>query len=224
MKRAVVLVAGGRGSRMGGALPKQYLILEGKPIIIHALEKFLSFDPDMEVVVVMADEHRPLWVAMAEKHILAQEIKLASGGNTRFHSVMKGLEQIGEGRIVGIHDAVRPLVSRGTLERTYIMAEKTGGAIPVIDMDESVRMIGSGETSAPMDRSLLKRVQTPQVFRSELIKEAYRKAEHTDFSDDASVYEAQVGSISLVEGNRQNIKITTPTDLNLASALIQSGG
>lgn len=222
MKRAVVLVAGGSGSRMGGALPKQYLVLEGKPVIVHALEKFLRFDPGMEVVVVMAEKHRPLWKSMALPHVQNSGIKLASGGKTRFHSVRQGLELIGEGRVVGIHDAVRPLVSLGTLERAYAMAEKAGGAIPVTDMDESVRMIRSEEDSTVMDRSLLKRVQTPQVFRSELIKEAYRKAEHEDFTDDASVYEAYVGKVSLVEGNRQNIKITTPTDLKLASVLIQS--
>ncbi|MEN8201719.1 MAG: 2-C-methyl-D-erythritol 4-phosphate cytidylyltransferase [Bacteroidota bacterium] len=222
MKRAVVLVAGGAGSRLGGAIPKQYRELEGKPIIVHTLEKFLLFDPDMEVVVVMAGAHKLLWQGIAETHVSNPGILMATGGLTRFHSVRNGLELIREGRIVGIHDAVRPFVSCDTLERCYSMAEKTGGAIPVTDMDESIRMIAHDHSSVHMDRSMLKRVQTPQVFRSELIKEAYRKADHSDFTDDASVYEAFAGNISLVEGNRQNIKITTPTDMKLASVLIRS--
>ena len=220
MKRALVLVAAGSGSRMGGTLPKQYLVLEGKPILVHTLDKFLSFDPDMEVVVVVAEKHRPLWRSMVTPHIHRSGIQLVSGGTTRFHSVRMGLERIGEDRIVGIHDAVRPLVSLETLERSYAMAEKTGGAIPVTDMDESIRRIQAEGSSVVMDRSQFKRVQTPQVFRSELIKEAYRKADHAEFTDDASVYEAYVGPISLVEGNRQNIKITTPMDVKLASLLI----
>lgn len=222
MKRALVLVAGGSGSRMGGALPKQYLVLEGKPIIVRTLEKFLTFDPDMEVVVVLADAHRPLWNSMVSPHIHGPGIQLASGGKSRFHSVKQGLELIGMDRVVGIHDAVRPLVSLDTLERTYAMAEKSGGAIPVTEMVESVRLVLAEGASELVDRSRLKRVQTPQVFRSELIKEAYRAAGHTDFTDDASVYEAFAGKINLVEGNSQNIKITTPTDLKLASLLIQS--
>lgn len=222
MKRALVLVAGGSGSRMGGPLPKQYQELEGKPLIVHTLVKFLRFDPDMEVVVVLAENHKPLWEAMAKKHVHIRRLKLAQGGATRFHSVSNGLQLIEKERIVGIHDAVRPFVSSKTLERCYSMAEKTGGAIPVIDMDESVRKVETEKTSVHMDRALLKRVQTPQVFRSELIKEAYLKAAHRDFTDDASVYEAHLGGISLVEGNTQNIKITTPTDMKLAALLIQS--
>ena len=207
---------------MGGPLPKQYQDLDGKPLIVHTLVKFLRFDPHMEVVIVLAENHRPQWEAIAKKHVHIRGLKLATGGASRFHSVRNGLELIEKGRIVGIHDAVRPFVSSKTLERCYLMAEKTGGAIPVVDMDESVRMIEAKKASVHMDRSLLKRVQTPQVFQSELIKEAYQKANHSDFTDDASVYEAHVGKISLVEGNNQNIKITTPTDMKLAALLIQS--
>jgi len=221
MKRAVVLVAGGMGQRLGGVFPKQYQELKGKPVIVLTLEKFIRFDPAMEVVVVLADDYMHLWNALALKHVKIPGIKLAAGGTSRFFSVRKGLELIGDGRIVGIHDAVRPFVSQETLKRSYAMAAKTGGAIPVIDMEESVRMMEDG-TSVHMDRSLLKRVQTPQVFRSELIKEAYRKVDHSEFTDDASVYEAHFGNISLVEGNSENIKITTPTDMKLAAILNQS--
>lgn len=222
MKRAVVLVAGGAGVRMGGTLPKQFLELEGKPILVHTLKQFIRFDPDIEVVVVMADEFRPLWKTIADKHVNLPGLMLASGGITRFDSVQNGLKLIGDGRIVGIHDAVRPFVSQATLERCYSMAAISGGALPVVEMDESVRMVEKENASVHMDRSILKRVQTPQVFRSELIREAYRNANHSEFTDDASVYEAHFGSVSLVEGNHQNIKITTPTDMMLATVIIQS--
>ncbi len=222
MKRAVVIVAGGQGHRMGGEIPKQYQELEGKPIIIHTLQQFYRFDPLMDVVVVMAQKHRNLWNAMATHHAEISRVKLAIGGVTRFHSVQNGIQLIKDGVIVGIHDAVRPFVSLETLERCYNTANKSGSAIPVIDMDESVRMLKENNSSVHMDRSTLKRVQTPQVFRSEMIKEAYKLTDDHSFTDDASVFESHFEKVTLVEGNRQNIKITTPTDLQLASLFNRS--
>ena len=222
MKRAVVIVAGGTGRRMGGEIPKQYLKLEGKPIIIHTLEQFRRFDPDMDVVLVLANEHHKLWETMAITHSEIPRIKIATGGVTRFHSVRNGIQEIENDVLVGIHDAVRPFVSIETLERCYSTAHKTGSAIPVIDMDESVRMIKGDQSSVHMDRSALKRVQTPQVFRAEMIREAYNHTEDHSFTDDASVFESNFGKVTLVEGNRQNIKITTPTDMLLASLFNQS--
>lgn len=222
MKRAVVIVAGGTGRRMGGEIPKQYLKLEGKPIIIHTLEQFKRFDPDMDVVLVLAQEHRKFWETMASAHSDMSRIKLATGGVSRFHSVRNGIQEIKDDVVVGIHDAVRPFVSMETLERCYSTAHKTGSAIPVIDMDESVRMIKGDQSSVHMDRSALKRVQTPQVFRAEMIREAYNHTENHTFTDDASVFESYFGKVTLVEGNRQNIKITTPTDMLLASLFNRS--
>ena len=222
MKRAVVIVAGGQGHRMGGEIPKQYQELEGKPIIIHTLQQFYRFDPLMDVVVVMAQKHRNLWNAMATHHAEISRVKLAIGGVTRFHSVQNGIQLIKDGVIVGIHDAVRPFVSLETLERCYNTAYKSGSAIPVIDMDESVRMVKENNSSIHMDRSALKRVQTPQVFRSALIKEAYKLTEDHSFTDDASVFESYFGKVILEEGNRQNIKITTPTDMQLATLINRS--
>ena len=155
---------------MGGEIPKQYLKLEGKPIIIYTLEQFKRFDPDMDVVLVLAQKHRKLWETMAITHSDISRIKLATGGVTRFHSVRNGIQEIENDVVVGIHDAVRPFVSMETMERCYSTAYKTGSAIPVIDMDESVRMIKSDQSSVHMDRSALKRVQTPQVFRAEMIR------------------------------------------------------
>lgn len=222
MKRAVVIVAGGTGRRIGGEIPKQYQKLGGKPIIIHTLEQFNRFDPNMEVVVVVAHEHRQIWDEMANTHAVTSRIELAVGGVTRFHSVQNGIQLIEDDVVLGIHDAVRPFVSLETLERCYSTAFRTGSAIPVIDVDESVRMVTGDGSSVHMDRSALKRVQTPQVFRSALIREAYKKAEDHSFTDDASVFESYFGKVTLVEGNRQNIKITTPTDIQLASLFNRS--
>lgn len=222
VKRAVVIVAGGFGRRMGGEIPKQYQELAGKPIIIHTMEQFYRFDPNMEVVVVLAQKHRKLWDTMAMAHTNTIQIKLARGGDTRFHSVQNGIEEIEDGVVVGIHDAVRPFVTMETLERCYSEAFRTGSAIPVIDMDESVRMVTGDGSSVHMDRSALKRVQTPQVFRSEMIREAYKNTEDHSFTDDASVFESHFGRVTLVEGNRQNIKITTPIDMQLASLFSRS--
>jgi len=222
MKKAVILVAAGSGSRMGGELPKQYLTLKGKPLIVHTLEKFLRFDPEMKVVVVLAPAHRELWEEVAASYNQCKDLVLAEGGATRYDSVKNGLIHIMEEGLIGIHDAVRPLVSQDTLCRTFESALKDGSGIPVIEMEESVRRLKARGASAHMDRSILRKVQTPQVFRSEQIKEAYKQAYRPAFTDDASVYESLYGSVRLVEGNRENIKITTPTDMQLASLLIAS--
>jgi len=217
---AVVIVAGGSGRRMERDIPKQYLDLQGKPLIIHTLEKFLQFDPGMKVVLVMASGHRKFWDVISISYDQGSGMMVAAGGETRYDSVKNGLQYIDDGLIVGIHDAVRPFVSHETIARCYAAAGKTGSGIPVMEMDESVRMIQSSSQSVHMDRLKLRRVQTPQVFKSEMIKDAYRQPFDPAFTDDASVFESQYENITLVEGNPENIKITTPTDLQLASVLI----
>lgn len=222
MKTAVIIVAAGSGSRMGGELPKQYLKLLGKPLIIHTLERFRRFDQEMKVVVVLAPAHRELWKQMAGPYESARGVTLANGGATRYDSVKNGLTYIDVGVITGIHDAVRPLISQATLSRSYDAAVCEGSGIPVIEMNESVRMLNQQGGSTHMDRSRLKRVQTPQVFRSDRIKQAYQQAYDPAFTDDASVYESVYGPVTLVEGNLENIKITTPIDMKLASLLMDS--
>ena len=222
MKRAVIIVAAGSGRRMGGGLPKQFLSIQEKPLIIHTLEKFLRFDPGIKVVVVLASAHRKLWDQLAGSYKITEGVTLINGGETRFDSVKNGLELIEEGIITGIHDAVRPLVSLDTLARSYDAAAREGSGIPVTEVEESVRILGQDGASSRMDRTMLRRVQTPQVFRSERIKQAYLQASNRSFTDDASVYESVYGPVTLVEGNRENIKITTPTDMKLASLLIGS--
>lgn len=223
MKRALVVVAGGAGLRMGGEIPKQYLKLAGKPIIVHVLERFLRFDPLMELVVVMASSHREYWDQIQESFPRAKGVKLTEGGESRYDSVKNGLKQIEDQRVVGIHDAVRPLVSVSTLDRCYASALEHGSGIPVIDMEDSVRILNENEGSRRIDRTLLRRVQTPQVFLSGKIKKAYEQFNDPSFTDDASVYESMYGEVTLVEGNRENIKITTPADMKLAEGLIRSG-
>lgn len=224
MNRAVIIVAAGSGSRMGGDLPKQYLLLLGKPVIIHTLEIFYHFDPALKVVLVLAAAHHKIWEQISSSYDTAKRVTLVNGGSTRYKSVQNGLEHIDEGIIVGIQDAVRPLVDLGTLTRAYDAAEQKGSGVPVIEMDESVRMLDNQGGSVHMDRSRLRKVQTPQVFRSEDIIHAYQQAFQSGFTDDASVYESVFGPVNLVEGNRENIKITSPTDLKLASLLMGSAG
>ena len=217
---AVVVVAGGSGRRMGSEIPKQYLDLEGKPLIIHTLEKFFSFDPHIKVVLVMAKSHLKFWEVISISYKRGPGIVVASGGEDRYDSVKSGLQHIEDGMVVGIHDAVRPLVSLGTIGRCYDAASETGSGVPVVEMDESVRMIRENGHSENLERGKLKRVQTPQVFKSEQIREAYMRTRDYSFTDDASVYESLFGKVSLVEGNIENIKITSPADLKLASLIL----
>lgn len=220
MKKAVIIVAAGSGSRMGGELPKQYLTLQGKSLIIHVMERFYDYDPEMKLVVVLSTAHKELWERIVASHALTRGITTVEGGASRYESVKNGLKVIDRETLVGIHDAARPLVSQDTLIRCYDSALRKGSGIPVVDMDDSVRMIDARGDSVHMDRSSLKRVQTPQVFRSDQIKRAYEQSRTTDHTDDASVYETLYGPVSLVEGNRENIKITTSKDLLLAGLLI----
>jgi 2-C-methyl-D-erythritol 4-phosphate cytidylyltransferase len=217
---AVIIVAGGSGLRMGGPVPKQYLDLDGKPLIIHTLDRFLAYDPDIKVILVMARGHRKFWDVISISYDRSQDVVIAPGGKTRYDSVKNGLQYIDDGIIVGIHDAVRPLVSTDTIERCYRAAADGGSGIPVVEMDDSIRMVTEPDRSVQLDRTRLKRVQTPQVFRSELIKKAYEGTCDPAFTDDASVYESLWHQLTLVDGNPENIKITTPTDLKLASLLL----
>jgi len=219
---AVVVVAGGEGRRMKSDIPKQYLDLAGKPLIIHTLERFLLFDPNIKIILVMAAGHRNFWDVISISYDLSRGITVAPGGESRYESVKNGLQCIEEDCIVGIHDAVRPFVSVSTIENCYAAAARAGSGIPVVEMDESVRLVDDSDQSTHLDRMRLKRVQTPQVFRSEMIKKAYRQPYRPDFTDDASVFEALFGKVTLVEGNQENIKITTPVDMQLASVLHDS--
>lgn len=217
--RAVVIVAGGTGSRMHSEIPKQFLEIKGKPVIIWTIEKFLLFDPKMQIIVVLPESHLLFWQDLGERFPVTKSVITTSGGISRFHSVSNGLMLVDPESIVGIHDAVRPLVSLETLERCYSEAEKNGSAIPVIDTEDSLREVSS-EGSTIIDRNTIKRVQTPQVFIAKKIITAFESCLDQYPTDDASVYEAYYRELNLVEGNKENMKITFPADIKFAETLL----
>ncbi|MDP2337993.1 MAG: 2-C-methyl-D-erythritol 4-phosphate cytidylyltransferase [Bacteroidota bacterium] len=221
MKKFVILVAGGSGSRMGTEIPKQFLELAGKPVLMHTIQVFYDYDPDCELILVLPLAQKEYWTGLCLKHSFSLRHQIVSGGETRFHSVQNGLKLIvGEG-IVFIHDGVRPLVSQETLERCCETAQKCGNAIPVLPITESLRKM-EGDQSISVDRNLYFSVQTPQTFRTAQILEAFRQNFDPAFTDDASVAEKAGFAINMVEGNRENIKITNPTDLIVAEALLNN--
>jgi len=217
--RSVVIVAGGSGSRMQSETPKQFLEILGKPVIIWTLEKFIEFDPSINIVLVLPESHLIVWDDLVQKYSITRKVDITTGGATRFHSVMQGLALVDPSAIVGIHDAVRPLVSTDTLQRCYDGAEKEGNAIPVIDTEDSLREV-SASGNMIMDRNRVKRVQTPQAFQAEKIVTAYENCIDQTLTDDASVYESYYGRVNLVQGNTENIKITFPADMKIAEAIL----
>jgi 2-C-methyl-D-erythritol 4-phosphate cytidylyltransferase len=221
MKKFVVIVAGGTGSRMGSELPKQFLELSGKPVLMHTMQLFYDFDPDCRIILVLPASQHNVWADLCLKNSFSLPHVLASGGETRFHSVQNGLKLIQEEGIVFIHDGVRPLVSQETIRRCLETAQKSGNAIPVLPVTESLRQI-LGNQNISVDRSCYFSVQTPQTFTSEVILKSFGQSYEPGFTDDASVVEKAGYIISMVEGNRENIKITTPTDLIIAEAFLKA--
>ena len=218
--KTAIIVAGGKGERMNAEIPKQFLEIHGKPILMHTLEVFRRYDASMELILVLPSVQIEFWKELCKKHAFDIPHQIVSGGQTRFQSVKNGLKATRSNLLIAVHDGVRPLVSIDTIERCFDEAEKSGAAIPVIDLVESIRQISENESSS-VDRSAYKQVQTPQVFESELLKKAYEQEFTPLFTDDASVVEALGTKIQLVEGNRENIKITTEFDLKIAESLIK---
>ncbi len=219
MERYAVIVAGGSGKRMGSDIPKQFIEMKGKPVLMHTLEAFRRFDRNIRIILVLPQSQISYWKDLCQRSGFDIPHETVAGGETRYHSVKNGLSVIkGEG-VIGVHDGVRPFVSEKTLNNTYMTAEKSGNAVPVIDAFESVRQVTVDGNKA-IDRNTIKLVQTPQVFHSEQIFKAYEIPYREEFTDDASVVEYVGFRINLVEGNRENIKITTPFDLKLADVLL----
>lgn len=220
MRKYIIIVAGGSGTRMNNAVPKQFLELQGKPVLIHTIEKFTTAIPEINVVVVLSSPLREEWKNLCLKHNFNISFQLAEGGGTRFHSVKNGLELVPENCIVGVHDAARPLVSIQTIVNAFEIAEQKGNASPAIPLTESLRIVENANNRA-VDRNNYFIVQTPQCFQSNLLKKAFLQEYRPAFTDDASVVEAMGEKINLIEGNRENIKITTPQDLIIAEALMK---
>ena len=218
MTYTVLIVAGGKGLRIGSDLPKQFLPIGGKPVLMHTIEAFHHFDRTMKIILVLPQEQQTYWQELCAKHSFVIEHTVVDGGETRFHSVKNGLACVNSG-LVGVHDGVRPFVSPEVIKRCYELAAIKKAVIPVIDVVETVRHI-TETGSETVSRNDYKLVQTPQVFDAELLKQAYAQEYTPFFTDDASVVEAMGIPVCLVEGNRENIKITTPFDLKISSALV----
>lgn len=216
----VIIVAGGKGLRMGTDIPKQFLPIGGKPVLMRTLERFREYSADLNIILVLPKAQQAYWQGLCKEYNFKVEYLLADGGETRFHSVQHGLALIpddAEG-VVGVHDGVRPFPSIEVIRRCYEEAREKGAVIPVIPVVETIRHIKDG-TSMTVPRDEYRLVQTPQTFNIQLLKAANRQPYNDNFTDDASVVETYGHPITLVDGNRENIKITTPYDLKIAESL-----
>lgn len=220
MNRYALIVAGGKGVRMGNKLPKQFLPIGKKAVLTYTIEAFHACDSEIHIILVLPAEQQPLWRQLCEDAGFVVPHTVVSGGETRYQSVKNGLASITGGGLVGVHDGVRPFVSPEVIARCYKEAETKQAVIPVIAVTDTLRRVSCEGKSQTVDRNEYKLVQTPQVFDIELLKRAYSQEFNPSFTDDASVVEAMNVPIYLTEGNRENIKITTPSDLILAEALL----
>lgn len=224
MKRYVIIVAGGKGLRMGGEIPKQFLPVGGKPVLMRTVEAFYQTGAEIGIVLVLPREQQDYWKELCLQYDFQVPYVLADGGRTRFHSVQNGLQAIPDGEadaLIAVHDGVRPFVSEQVIQACFDEAARQGAVVPVLDMVDSVRQLSEDGGSVAVDRSRLKLVQTPQTFRAGLLKSAYNQDFTERFTDDASVVESSGVPVALVPGNRENIKITTPFDLTIAEALLK---
>ena len=219
-KHTILIVAGGRGTRMGGPQPKQFLELAGRPVLMHTLEAFDRWDASARLIVVLPEDQIDTWKRLCEAHVFGRIHRVVAGGETRFHSVRNGLDAVASDGLIAVHDGVRPLVAPSVIAACFAAAADGGAAVPVVPVVESVREVDADGGSRPVDRARLRVVQTPQVFRADVLRAAYRLPYDPRFTDDASVVEASGVAVRLVPGNRENIKLTTPMDLLLAEQLM----
>jgi 2-C-methyl-D-erythritol 4-phosphate cytidylyltransferase len=222
MEKQLIIVAGGQGKRMKSEIPKQFLVIARKPLLMHTIERFQDFSSELKIFLVLPESHFEFWKSLCKKYDFNISHQLVKGGKTRFHSVKNGLDEINEECIVAIHDGVRPLVSHSTIASAFALAEKKGNAIPVVGINESMRKV-KHKKSTPVNREKFRLVQTPQCFNSILIKEAYAQGYREEFTDDATVVEALGIKVRLTKGNSENIKITRPVDLKIAEAFLHTG-
>lgn len=217
----IIIVAGGKGLRMGSDIPKQFLPIGGKPVLMRTLERFRQYSPTLQIILVLPKAQQDYWQKLCKEYAFDIDYQLADGGETRFHSVQNGLAKIPDNvqGVVGVHDGVRPFPSIDVIRNCYETAREKKAVIPVIPVVETVRHL-KGDTSVTVPRNDYRLVQTPQTFDIQLLKAANRQPYNEGFTDDASVVEAFGFNITLVEGNRENIKITTPYDLKIAEVLI----
>ena len=219
LNNQVIIVAAGKGSRMGTEVPKQFLLLGNKPVILHSMEAFHEFDPGISMVLVLPPDYMDEWENIRIKYNITIDHQVVAGGASRFQSVSNGLGMIADEGFVAVHDGVRPLIKVATIKTLFEEAGNKNNAIPYSTPADSIR-IERKDTSVIIDRNSIRMIQTPQVFNTKMLKQAYRQKEQNSFTDDASVYEKAGGKIHLVECDAGNLKITREGDLRVGEALI----
>lgn len=220
MEKHVIIVAGGVGKRMQSEIPKQFLNVAGRPILMHTFESLINYSKELKITLVLPEPFIDFWQSLCKRFDFEVDHTIVKGGKTRFDSVINGLKEIENGGLIAIHDGVRPLVSKETLNRIFKKAEKKGNAIPAVKINEALRKIND-DNSFFVNRRAYRLIQTPQCFHSQLIKQAYQQDYKEEFTDDATVVEAMGIKINLVEGNNENIKITRPSDIKIAEAFLK---
>ena len=234
MYKYLIVVAGGRGLRMGGELPKQFLKIGGRAVLHRTIERFVSACPDLRVVTVMNPDYIDFWKNYCLSSGMVVPQIIVRGGMTRFHSVRNALEKVPSGAVVAVHDGVRPFVSESLIRRMFVAAENVPALIPVLPCTDTMRTLAAKRDASgnevlealdiKVDRSVLYSVQTPQIFHSDVLKTAYFQPYDTSFTDDASVIERSGVPLSFIKGERLNIKLTTREDLLLADAILNMTG
>lgn len=219
----IIIVAGGKGLRMGGDLPKQFMPLHGKPVLMHTIERFRAYSDELKIILVLPHEQQDYWRQICQKHNFTIEHTVVDGGQTRFHSSLNGVAAVPDDAtgVIGIHDGVRPFVSEETIARCFEAARQFGAALPVLPVTDTLRRV-TDDGGYNVQRNDYRTVQTPQTFDAQLLKQAFKQPYSDNFTDDASVVEALGHKVTMVDGNRENIKLTTPFDLVVAEALIKN--
>ena len=218
----IIIVAGGKGLRMGGDLPKQFMPLHGKPVLMHTIERFRAYSDELKIILVLPHEQQDYWRQICQKHNFTIEHTVVDGGQPRFHSSQNGVAAVPDDAtgVIGIHDGVRPFVSEETIARCFEAARQFGAALPVLPVTDTLRCV-TDDGGYNVQRNDYRTVQTPQTFDAQLLKQAFKQPYSDNFTDDASVVEALGHKVTMVDGNRENIKLTTPFDLVVAEALIK---
>lgn len=221
MTKFAIIVAGGSGTRMGSKTPKQFMLIGGKPILMHTIEKFLSYDFSLQVILVLPANAMKMWYALCDKHQFYPPIMTVTGGNTRFQSVKNGLKRISakEG-VVAVHDGVRPFVTSEIIRKSFETAQLHGAAVTCVPLKDSVRITNEDGSNQAVNRSAYRLVQTPQTFKLDWMRTAFEKEEQSTFTDCASVLDFAGYPITLVEGDYENIKITTSDDMLWAESIL----
>lgn len=223
MTKFAIIVAGGSGQRMGKKTPKQFMLIAGKPILIHTLEKFLGYDTALQIILVLPPNEMKAWYALCDKHEFYPAMVTVSGGNSRFQSVKNGLKRItAKEGLVAVHDGVRPFVTPAIIDKSFKIAAEKGAAVASVALKDSIRLLVEDGTNEAVNRSSYQLIQTPQTFQLDWMRHAFDAPEQATFTDCASVLNAAGYPIALIEGGYENIKITTPEDLLWAEAFSKS--